>query len=61
MLSDVGVPPTIAAIFSNYRDIFCRQEGFDHVSRYITGLLRRSKQNIRSHPLERKSGQKAKK
>ncbi|MDJ0719623.1 MAG: hypothetical protein QNJ54_36270 [Prochloraceae cyanobacterium] len=32
-------PPTIAAIFSKYRDIFCRQEGFDHVSRYITGLL----------------------
>ncbi len=39
MLPLVGVPPTIAAIFSNYRDIFCRQEGFDHVSRYMTGLL----------------------
>ena len=39
MLPLVGVPPTIAAFLSKYRDIFCRQEGFDHVSRYITGLL----------------------
>jgi hypothetical protein len=24
---------------SNYRDVFCRDEGFDHVSRYVTGLI----------------------
>jgi hypothetical protein len=23
----------------NYRDEFCRDEGFDHVSRYVTGLI----------------------
>ena len=23
----------------NYRDVFCRDEGFDHVSRYVTGLI----------------------
>ena len=22
-----------------YREVFCRAEGFDHVSRYVTGLL----------------------
>jgi hypothetical protein len=35
----VGVPPSIAQFFSQYRDLFCRQEGFAHVSRYLTGLL----------------------
>ena len=23
----------------NYRDVFCRDEGFGHVSRYVTGLI----------------------
>jgi hypothetical protein len=22
-----------------YREVFCRAEGFDHLSRYVTGLL----------------------
>ena len=39
MLPLIGIPPTIAAFLSKYRNIFCRQEGFEHVSRYITGLL----------------------
>ncbi len=61
MLPLVGVPSTIAAIFSKYRDIFCRQEGFDHVSRYITGLLLSPNKTKDRHPLERKSGQKGNK
>lgn len=24
---------------NSYRDVFCRDEGFDHVSRYVTGLI----------------------
>ena len=39
MLPLVGVPQTIAAYLSEYRDVFCRREGFGHISRYITGLL----------------------
>lgn len=39
MLPLVGVPPTIASLLSEYRDIFCREEGFAHVSRYVSGLL----------------------
>ncbi len=51
MLPLVGVPPTIAAFLSKYRDIFCRQEGFDHVSRYITGLLLSPNKSEGEHPL----------
>ena len=39
MLPLVGVPPTIAAELKAYREVFCRQEGFEHVSRYVSGLL----------------------
>lgn len=39
MLPVVGVPPTIASLLSEYRDIFCREEGFAHISRYVSGLL----------------------
>jgi hypothetical protein len=39
MIPIVEVPQTIAAQMKNYRDIFCRSEGFDHVSRYVTGLI----------------------
>lgn len=39
MVSFVGVPSTIAKGMSAYREIFCREAGFEHVSRYITGLL----------------------
>nr|WP_245894142.1 hypothetical protein [Chamaesiphon polymorphus] len=35
----VGVPETIAKGMNAYRGVFCRQAGFEHVSRYISGLL----------------------
>jgi hypothetical protein len=35
----IGVPETIAKGMNAYRGVFCRQEGFEHVSRYISGLL----------------------
>jgi hypothetical protein len=37
----VGVPETIRCGLAPYRDVFCRADGFDHVSRYVTGLLLR--------------------
>ena len=39
MVPLVGVPETIRLGLAPYREVFCRAEGFDHVSRYITGLL----------------------
>jgi len=39
MIPIVEVPKTIAVQMNNYRDIFCRSKGFDHVSRYVTGLI----------------------
>ena len=39
MVPLVGVPETICRGMAPYRDVFCRAEGFDHVSRYVTGLL----------------------
>src|SRR5262244_3296902 len=39
MLPICGVPATIQQGLAPYRDLFCRAEGFAHVSRYITGLL----------------------
>jgi hypothetical protein len=39
MVPLVGVPETIRRGLAPYREVFCRAEGFDHVSRYITGLL----------------------
>lgn len=39
MLPIVEVPETIRNGMENYRDVFCRDEGFDHVSRYVTGLI----------------------
>jgi len=39
MLPMVGVPPTIAAGMKDYREVFCRKEGFGHVSRYVSGLV----------------------
>jgi len=39
MLPIVEVPKTIASGMKNYREVFCRDEGFDHVSRYVTGLI----------------------
>ena len=39
MLPMVGVPETIRKGLRPYRDLFRRAEGFEHVSRYVTGLI----------------------
>lgn len=39
MLPLVGILPTIEVGLAPYREIFCRTEGFEHVSRYGTGLM----------------------
>lgn len=39
MLPFVGVPETIAHGMSVYREVFCREAGFEQVSRYVSGLL----------------------
>ena len=39
MLPIIEVPQTIASGMEKYRDVFCREEGFEHVSRYVTGLI----------------------
>ena len=39
MLPLAGVPLLGAAWLKSYRDIFCREAGFEHVSRYLAGLL----------------------
>jgi hypothetical protein len=39
MLPLCGVPATIQQAMAPYRDLFCPDEGFAHVSRYITGLI----------------------
>lgn len=39
MLPVIEVPEIIANGMSKYRDVFCRDEGFEHVSRYVTGLI----------------------
>ena len=39
MLPIIEVPETIRSGMMNYRDVFCRDEGLDHVSRYVTGLI----------------------
>jgi hypothetical protein len=39
MLAVVGVPETVRKGLRPYRDLFRRDEGFEYVSRYVTGLL----------------------
>src|SRR5918911_1421416 len=39
MLPIIGVPETIRQGLALYRPLFCRDEGFEHVSRYVTGLI----------------------
>ena len=39
MLPMVGVPETIRKGLRPYRDLFRRDEGFEYVSRYVTGLI----------------------
>jgi hypothetical protein len=40
MLPIIGVPTTIQQGMAQYRDLFCRDEGVEHVGRYVTGLIR---------------------
>lgn len=35
----VGVPETVRRGLAPYRDVLCRAEGFDQVSRSVTGLI----------------------
>ena len=39
MLPITRVPETIAHGMAKFRSVFCREAGFDHVSRYVTGLI----------------------
>ena len=39
MLPLVGIPSTIQNALGAYRQVFCREAGFGHISRYISGLL----------------------
>src|SRR5262249_1589078 len=39
MLPITHVPETIAHGMAKLRSVFCREAGFDHVSRYVTGLI----------------------
>jgi len=39
MVPFVGVPKTIAQGMNAYRAVFCREEGFEQVSHYVSGLL----------------------
>ena len=39
MLPMVKVPDTIRAGMVPYREVFCREAGFEHVGRYLTGLI----------------------
>jgi hypothetical protein len=46
MLPIVSVPATIATGMQNYRDVFCREAGFVHVSRYVSGLILSPKKTL---------------
>jgi hypothetical protein len=39
MLPIVTVPETIRTGMAAYRGVFCREAGFEHVGRYVTGLI----------------------
>ena len=39
MLPIVEIPASIRAGLEAYRELFCREAGFEHVGRYITGLI----------------------
>ena len=39
LLPLVGVPALVKDGLEPYREVFCREAGFEHVSRYVTGLL----------------------
>jgi hypothetical protein len=46
MLPMVGVPETLRKGLRPYRDLFRRSEGFEHVSRYVTGLIVNPKKTL---------------
>lgn len=46
MMPLVGVPETLRSGLASYRDVFCRVEGFEHVSRYVTGLILSPKKTL---------------
>ena len=52
MLPIVGVPETIRQGLAPYRDVFCREAGFEHISRYVTGLLLSPNQTLQGLPLK---------
>lgn len=39
MVPLVGIPATVAEFLKPYRQVFCKEAGFKHISRYISGLL----------------------
>jgi hypothetical protein len=39
MFPILEVPPVVSTLLSQYREVFCREAGFEWVSRYVTGLL----------------------
>ncbi len=39
MFPIITIPDTVSDYLSNFRDVLCREEGFDWVNRYVTGLL----------------------
>jgi hypothetical protein len=39
MLPITCVPEIIAKEMKSFRELFCRAEGFEHVCRFITGLI----------------------
>jgi hypothetical protein len=41
MLPITGIPETIAKGTAGFRDLCCRQEGFEPRTRYVTGLILR--------------------
>ncbi len=50
----VGVPETVRKGLRPYRDLFWRTEGFEHVSRYVTGLIvspNKTEQGIYADPV----------
>jgi len=39
MFPIITIPDTVRDYLGNFRDIFCREEGFEWLNRYMTGLL----------------------
>jgi hypothetical protein len=39
MFPIIEIPSVVSDVLTQYRGVFCRAEGFDWVSRYVTGLL----------------------